>query len=165
MPDIVVPARRRELEPRLPVPVLAVDVAVDELEPVVLARALYPQAEVLLPKLELGNVESRLRVQLRGVRALRRDLRVDLLLRLLDLLLQRVSCGQVLVALLRQLGDGGLHLARLGLFLLDGLLVCARLVLENLNVLLLHALVLCDTVSQHRLGIDTAGMLARPDVP
>ena len=80
MPDIVVLRGGGELEPGLALPVLLVDVRVNELEPVRLARALDLQAQVRDPEVELGNVEARLRLDVRRVGPLCRQFRVDLLL-------------------------------------------------------------------------------------
>lgn len=143
VPDIVVPRRSAELEPRLALPVALVNVRVHELEPVVVARALDAQAQVRHPEVQLGHVEPRLRLQPLHVRPLRREPRVDVRLRVGDLAPELVAVLQLLVALGRERGDRRAHLARLGLLLGDRLLVGVGFELEDFDVLLLHALVLC----------------------
>ena len=157
---VVVARGGRELEPGLAVPVAVVEVRVDELEAVGLARALDLQAQVRDPEVELGHVEAGLALDARRVRPLRRQPPLDLPLRLRDLLRERVPRRHVPVPLLAQLRDRRLHLALLRRLPRDRLLVRVRLVLQDLHVLLLHALVLCMCETNDRISI--FGPSARP---
>ena len=153
--DVVVAPAHDELKPSLALPTLLIDVRVDELEPVFLASALDAQAQVRHPEIQLGHVEARLRLELRCVRALRCHARVDLALRRRDLRLECIPCRRLLIALRRQGRDGGLHLARLGRLLGYCLLVRVGLELQDLNVLFLHALVLCEKKLRQSSSHDT----------
>ena len=114
----------------------------NELEPVLLPSALNAQAQVILPELQLGDVEARLRRQVFGVFGLGVAARGERRLQGRELGLEGVAVPRELRAVLRQVRDGGVHLRGFGGLLGQRLRVRLRLQRRDLDVALAHALVL-----------------------
>ena len=114
----------------------------NKLEPVFLPSTLNPQAQVVLPELQFGDVEARLRRQVFGVFGLGVTARGERRLQGRELGLEGVAVLRELRAVLRQVRDGGVHLGGFGGLLGQRLRVRLRLQRRDLDVALAHALVL-----------------------